>query len=450
MSVTDVVMESKLEPIDLPERPENLPPAFHLMAKPIGPICNLDCSYCFYLKKEKYWPERHSWRMSDEILEQYVKQYIEAHQVNEVNFAWQGGEPTLMGVDFFRRAVELQRKYARPGMNISNAFQTNGTLLDDEWGEFLHENNFLIGISIDGPPKMHDQYRLDKGGKPTSGQVIAGLRMLQKHKVEHNILCVVNRTNSEHPKEVYNYFKELGAEFMQFIPIVEMVGDMGEEGDNLTTSRSVRPEQYGRFLCGIFDEWVVQDIGRIFVQIFDIALEAWMGYIPSLCIFNETCGDAMIIEHNGDIYSCDHYVFPDYRLGNIMEEPLGEMVASPFQRKFGTDKKNKLPKQCQECDVRFVCNGGCPKNRFRTTADGEPGLNYLCAGYMRFFRHIDYPMRLMAQALRQRQPANVIMPIMQQRRAQQMEQDERTVGRNAPCPCGSGKKYKQCCLKKMG
>lgn len=417
---------------------KNLPPAFHLMAKPIGPICNLDCTYCFYLDKEDLYPKRHSFRMTDEVLEAYVRQYIEAHQVDEVNFAWQGGEPTLMGVDFFRRAVELQEKYKKPGMRIHNAFQTNGTLLDDEWGEFLHEHGFLIGISIDGPPKLHDKYRLDKGGKPSSGKVLRGLRILQKHQVEYNILCVVNRHNADYPVDVYRYFKGLGARFMQFIPIVERVDE------KRVSPRSVRGDQYGRFLCRVFDEWVVNDIGEVFVQIFDIALEGWMGYVPSLCVFNETCGDAMIIEHNGDIYSCDHFVFPEYKLGNLLETPLPEMVASPFQRKFGTDKRDELPQYCQQCEVRFVCNGGCPKNRFRKTPDGEPGLNYLCAGYKRFFTHIDKPMRLMAQALHSGRPAASIMPLM---RAQEPA-DSKPVGRNSPCPCGSGRKYKQCCLRK--
>ncbi len=419
------------------ERPEGLPPAFHLMAKPIGPICNLDCAYCFYLKKEEYYPEKHSWRMTDEVLEAYVRQYIEAQQTNDVNFAWQGGEPTLMGVDFFRRAVELQEKYRRPGMRILNAFQTNGTLLDDEWGEFLHEHHFLIGISIDGPPRLHDRYRLDKGGKPSSGRAIRGLRMLQKHKVEYNILCVVNALNGDYPLDVYGYFKQLGAQFIQFIPIVERIDE------TRVSKRSVRPEQYGRFLCKIFDEWVLNDIGQIFVQIFDIALEAWLGFVPSLCVFNETCGDAMIIEHNGDIYSCDHFVFPEYKLGNLMEDPLEQMVASPFQRGFGTDKRDALPGQCRECEVRFACNGGCPKNRFRNASNGESGLSYLCAGYKRFFKHINEPMQMMAHALNAGRPAASIMPLMRPGKPL----PAKPVGRNAPCPCGSGKKYKQCCLR---
>ena len=425
------------------------PRAFHVMTKPIGPICNLDCEYCFYLDKEELYPETRSFRMNDEVLENYVKQYIEAQEVNEVTFAWQGGEPTLMGVDFFRQAIRYQQKYRRPGMQIQNSFQTNATLLDDEWGEFFKRNKFLIGVSIDGPPEIHDKYRYDKRGRPSSEQVIRGLRILQQYKVDYNILCVVNKHNAEHPKEVYNYFKELGAEFMQFIPAVEHFG-----GKNVSP-RSVTARQYGKFLCSIFDEWVVNDIGRIFVQIFDVALEAWLGYNPSLCVFNETCGDALAIEHNGDLYSCDHFVTPDYHVGNIAENTVAEMVDSTFQRKFGTDKRDTLPEYCRSCEVKFVCNGGCPKNRFIKTPTGEDGLNYLCAGYKQFFNHIDEPMKMMAAALQAGRPANSIMPILRQRQQEKTQsntpiavQASQKVGRNSPCPCGSGQKYKQCCLKK--
>ena len=425
------------------------PRAFHVMTKPIGPICNLDCEYCFYLDKEKLYPETRSFRMDDAVLENYVKQYIEAQEVNEVTFAWQGGEPTLMGVGFFRQAIRYQQKYRRPGMQIQNSFQTNATLLDDEWGEFFKRNKFLIGVSIDGPPEIHDKYRYDKRGHPSSEQVIRGLRILQQHKVDYNILCVVNKHNAEYPKEVYTYFKELGAEFMQFIPAVEHFG-----GKNVSP-RTVTARQYGKFLCAIFDEWVVKDIGRIFVQIFDVALEAWLGYNPSLCVFNETCGDALAIEHNGDLYSCDHFVTPDYHVGNIAENTIAEMVDSTFQRKFGTDKRDTLPEYCRSCEVKFVCNGGCPKNRFIKTPTGEDGLNYLCAGYKQFFNHIDEPMKMMAAALQAGRPANSIIPILRQRRQEKAQvntpiatQAAQKIGRNSPCPCGSGRKYKQCCLNK--
>lgn len=427
------------------------PRAFHVMTKPIGPICNLDCEYCFYLDKEKLYPDTGSFRMNDEILENYVKQYIEAQQVNEVTFAWQGGEPTLMGVDFFRRAVAYQKKYRRTGMTIQNSFQTNATLLDDEWGAFFKQNNFLIGVSIDGPPEIHDKYRYDKRGRSSSEQVLSGLRVLQKHKVDYNVLCVVNRHNAEYPKQVYAYFKELGVAFMQFIPAVEHFGGKPENPN--VSPRSVTARQYGKFLCQIFDEWVVNDIGEIFVQIFDVALEAWMGYTPSLCVFNETCGDALALEHNGDLYSCDHFVTPDYHVGNITETSITELVDSDFQRKFGTDKRDTLPEYCRTCEVKFVCNGGCPKNRFIKTPTGEDGLNYLCAGYKQFFKHIDEPMKMMATALQRGMPANSIMPSLRERRnaaknpTMPTQATTAKVGRNSPCPCGSGRKYKQCCLR---
>ena len=414
------------------------PRAFHVMTKPIGAICNLDCEYCFYLDKENLYPNTRSFRMTDEVLENYVRQYIESQQVNEITFAWQGGEPTLMGVDFFRRAVEYQEKYRRVGTRIQNTFQTNATLLNDEWCRFFKQNNFLIGISIDGPPELHDKYRYDKRGKPSSDDVLRGLRFLQKHQVDYNVLCVVNSHNADYPLEVYRYFKELGTQFMQFIPAVEHVDEKG------VTDRTVRAAQYGKFLCAIFDEWVVNDIGKIFVQIFDVALEAWLGYNPSLCIFNETCGNAMAIEHNGDLYSCDHYVDPEYFLGNVTETPMEALVESTFQRKFGTDKRDTLPQYCLDCEVRFVCNGGCPKNRFIKTPSGEDGLNYLCAGYKQFFNHIDRPMKMMAEALQAGRPADSIMPLLRPKPV--VDIGPQKVGRNSPCPCGSGKKYKQCCL----
>ena len=425
-----------------PEKGEKMmedtaPRAFHVMTKPIGAICNLDCEYCFYLDKENLYPDTRSFRMTDEVLKNYVRQYIESQQVNEITFAWQGGEPTLMGVDFFRRAVEYQQEYRRVGTHIQNTFQTNATLLNDEWCTFFKQNNFLIGISIDGPPELHDKYRYDKRGRPSSDDVIRGLRFLQKHQVDYNILCVVNSHNADYPLEVYRYFKELGAQFMQFIPAVERVEEKG------VTDRTVRAAQYGKFLCAIFDEWVVNDIGKIFVQIFDVALEAWLGYNPSLCIFNETCGNAMAIEHNGDLYSCDHYVDPEYFLGNVMDSPMEALVESTFQRKFGTDKRDTLPQYCLDCEVRFVCNGGCPKNRFIKTPSGEDGLNYLCAGYKQFFNHIDRPMKMMAEALQAGRPADSIMPLLRPKPVASTQK----VGRNSPCPCGSGKKYKQCCLK---
>ena len=385
---------------------------FHVMTKPIGAICNLDCEYCYYLEKEELYPETKSFRMEDSTLENYIRQYIETQStLSEITFAWQGGEPTLMGIDFFRKAVELQDKYRRSGMTIRNSLQTNATIINDEWAIFFKENNFLIGISIDGPPKLHDHYRFDKKGDPSSADVIRGLRLFQKHEVDYNILCVVNNYNGDYPVQIYNYFKGLGAQFMQFIPIVEHFGDGSE-----VSPRSINPKQYGRFLCAVFDEWVKEDIGKIFIQIFDVSLEAWLGFKPSLCIFNETCGDAMAMEHNGDVYACDHYVTPEYLVGNIEETPISDIINLPFQRKFGEDKKDTLPPYCLDCEVRFVCNGGCPKNRFIDTPNGDPGLNYLCEGYKMFFNHIDAPMKLMAVALENGQTADSIIPIMQKQK----------------------------------
>ncbi len=429
------------------------PRAFHVMAKPAGPLCNLDCTYCFYLEKEKLYPGTRKWAMNDEVLEAYVKQLIESQNVPTIQFAWQGGEPTTLGVDFFRKAMELQKKYAN-GKEIANAFQTNGVLLDDEWGEFLAENNFLVGLSVDGPKHCHDYYRVDKGGKPTFDRVMRGLEVLKKHEVEFNTLTCVQRHSSKRPLEVYRFLKEIGSGFMQFIPIVERgAKEPGPDGlvlvspdtpaEARVTPWSVEPEQYGSFLCAVFDEWVRRDVGKYFVQIFDIALEAWMGYDPSLCVFRQTCGDAMAIEHNGDLYSCDHYVYPENKLGNILEENMAALAGSDQQRQFGANKKTTLPAYCQSCSVRFACNGECPKHRFIRTPDGEEGLNYLCAGYKKFFNHIDPYMRFMAQELRaQRPPANVMAWVARR--------DLERAGRksphpNDPCVCGSGKKYKKCC-----
>jgi uncharacterized protein len=423
------------------------PAAFHVMMKPRGAICNLDCEYCYFLSKERLYPGSR-FRMADDLLEEYTRQYIEAQRVPEVTFAWQGGEPTLMGLDFFKRAVELQQKYCKPGMQIHNALQTNGTLLDDDWCRFFHQHDFLIGLSVDGPQALHDAYRVDKGGKPTFAKVMEGLRLMQKHKVEFNILTTVHAANAGHPVEVYRFLRdEAKTQFMQFIPIVERQNETGyQEGDEVT-NRSVTAEQYGRFLCAIFDEWVRRDVGRVFVQIFDVALAAWTGNRPGLCIFEETCGNALAMEHNGDLFSCDHYVEPAYLLGNINEIPLIEMVASEKQRQFGLDKRDTLPRYCRECEVRFVCNGGCPKDRILLTPDGEPGLNMLCAGYRAFFNYIDQPMRFMANELsKQRPPANIMNFLAQQEAAQQ--QKFAAANRNDPCPCGSGRKFKQCHGKK--
>lgn len=419
------------------------PTAFHVMTKPRGAICNLDCKYCYFLSKEKLYPNS-KFRMSDNMLEEYIRQYIDAQQINEVNFAWQGGEPTLMGVDFFRQAVSYQQKHKKPKMRIQNALQTNAVTLDDEWAEFFAENDFLIGVSLDGPKHIHDFYRVDKGGNPTFDKVIAGLDLLKKHGVEFNILTTVHAANEKHGREVYQFMRdEVGTQFMQFIPIVERDNDTGyQEGDDVK-DRSVGGAQYGQFLIDMYEEWVRHDVGKVYVQIFDIALSAWIGQAPGLCIFDETCGLAMAMEHNGDVYSCDHYVEPDYKLGNIMDISLSDIVVMDAQQKFGQDKRDTLPQYCLDCEVKFVCNGGCPKNRFIQTPDGEDGLNYLCEGYRAFFNHIRPTMNFMGSELSQRRPpANVMFQMAKY--DEELDKAFAKAGRNDPCPCGSGKKYKKC------
>jgi uncharacterized protein len=417
-------------------RPATAPPGFHLLAKPTGAVCNLDCTYCFFLSKEALYPGS-KFRMADDLLELYIKQLLESHMTPSVTIAWQGGEPTLMGVEFFRRSIELVEHYRRPEQIIEHTIQTNGTKLDDEWCEFFREHNFLVGLSMDGPPDIHDAYRVDKGGKPTHHRVLVAARLLAQHEVDVNILCTVNAANEARGLEVYRYFRdEVGARYLQFIPIVERAtpeslpaanagwGTRGREvrplytlDGSLVTERSVSAEGWGAFLEQIFDEWIVRDVGTVFVQIFDAALASWVGAPPAVCIFSETCGNALTIEHTGDVFSCDHFVEPKYLLGNIREKHLLTMVASPEQRKFGTDKRDTLPRYCQECPVKFACHGECPRNRFIDTPDGEPGLNYLCAGYLSFFKHIDRPMYLMADLLRRGRYADEVMPIFAAERA---------------------------------
>ncbi|HEX9048748.1 MAG TPA: anaerobic sulfatase maturase [Verrucomicrobiae bacterium] len=411
---------------------------FHILTKPVGPICNLDCKYCFYLEKEKLYPGEAQWRMSDAVLTEYIRQYIQSQPQAEINFAWQGGEPTLLGVGFFRKVIALQQQFAG-GKAICNAIQTNGTLLDEEWCAFLAQHKFLVGLSVDGPAALHDQYRVDKRQQPTFDKVMRGLELLKKHGVEFNTLTVVNRSNAQHPLEVYRFLKGIGSQFLQFIPLVERTAPDGgqpsgaqlaeppelhgyggiverrqqvvEMGPDATTvtSWSVEAKSYGDFLCAIFDEWVRHDVGKTFVQLFDVALGNWLGLGASLCVFAEKCGAALAIEHNGDVYSCDHYVYPRWKLGNVMNQALGSMRNSPRQIQFGHDKSDALPKFCRECEVRFACNGECPKHRFCHTPDGEAGLNYLCAGYKKFFRHIDPYMKRMAWLLQNnRAPAEIM------------------------------------------
>jgi uncharacterized protein len=418
-----------------------------VLAKPTGSACNLNCSYCFYLKKELLYPGG-NFRMSDEVLENYVRQLIESHRSDKVTVAWQGGEPTLMGVDFYRRAIELQEKYRRPGMTFENTLQTNGTLLNDEWCEFFRENDFLIGISIDGTRELHDAHRMDRTGAATFDRVMKGLRLLQKHRVEYNVLVTINHVNANHPLEVYQFLRdEAGATWMQFIPAIERLTEgsvtMRQQGTTVS-DRSVESEQWGNFLIAVFDEWVRRDVGKIFVQTFEAAVRNWLGMGSSgMCVFDPVCGHGLVLEHNGDLYSCDHFVEPAYLLGNILRQHMIDLVGSKRQRKFGRDKFDTLPLSCRQCEVRFACHGECPKNRFLTTKDGELGLNYLCHGYKAFFQHIDKPAQIMAQLIRRGSPAEQVMQVLDQEYAKQAEAFSK-VGRNEPCPCGSGLKFKKC------
>ncbi len=410
--------------------PRNAPSSFHVLAKPTGAVCNLDCKYCFFLSKDTLYPDS-QFRMADDVLEAYVKQVIESQREPHITIAWQGGEPTLMGLDFFRRAMTLVQKYRRPGMTLEHTIQTNGILMNEEWCEFLRTNNFLVGLSVDGPREMHDAYRVDKGGAPTFDKVMRAARLMQQHKVEFNVLCTVHAANVDHPLKVYRFFRdELKTQFVQFIPIVERATpellEIANEGwgesnrarplytqnGSLVTERTVKSEQWGQFLIAIFDEWVRHDVGDVYIQLFESALASWMGMPASLCIFAKTCGNALALEHNGDLYSCDHFVEPKFLLGNIKEQHLVQLVASDKQRKFGNDKQDSLPRYCRECEVKFACNGECPRNRFIQTPDGEPGLNYLCAGYKAFFKHVDHPMKLMMNLLLRGRDAPDVMEIL--------------------------------------
>jgi uncharacterized protein len=348
--------------------------------------------------------------MGNATLENFVRQYIDAQPIPEVTFSWQGGEPTLMGLSFFKKAVALQKKYCKPGMRISNTLQTNGTTLDDDWCSFFKQHDFLIGLSLDGPKEMHDAYRVDKGGQTTYDRVLAGLALLKKHGVDFNILTTVNAANVNYPLETYQFLRDdIGAAFIQFIPIVERKNQNGFQQGNQVTNRSVTGKEYGQFLISIFNEWVEKDVGKVYVQIFDVALGVWYGQSAGLCIFGETCGTALAMEHNGDVYSCDHYVEPKYLLGNIMKQEMSDLVGNQKQIEFGMDKRNTLPDYCQKCEVKFMCNGGCPKNRILETPDGEFGLNYLCEGYKSFFNHIDEPMKIMVNLLKKgRAPAEIM------------------------------------------
>lgn len=391
------------------------------MAKPAGPACNLRCSYCFYLEKKDLFGRSQATRMTEDTLEMFVREYIRSHDAAaEIVFAWQGGEPTLRGLDFFRHVVELQRRYA-DGRTITNALQTNGMLIDDEWAQFLAAHQFLVGISIDGPPEVHDAYRVDAGSRPTSARVLEGLARLQAHAVEFNTLTVVSSLNAKQPLKVYRYLKEIGSHYLQFIPLVErrlrtqqagaLAGppERGRLWEAEVTKWSVSPVAYGRFLTAIFDEWVRHDVGSTFVQLFDSTLHTWMEGHATMCVFAQTCGRQLAMEHDGTVYACDHYVYPKYRIGRLGEQSLAQMLESPAQLAFGDAKRAALPAQCRKCDVLAACRGGCPKHRFLQAADGEPGLNYLCASYRHFFLHVAPHMQAMGTLLRQgRAPAEIM------------------------------------------
>ncbi len=425
------------------DEPTSGPRGFHVLAKPTGAACNLNCAYCFFLSKERLYPKSR-FRMSDDVLDAYLHQYLAA-QRGAATIAWQGGEPTLMGLDFFRRSIAREQRIAPPDLIIEHTLQTNGTLIDEAWCEFFRENRFLVGLSLDGPRELHDAYRRNKKGGPTFDNVMRAAKLMREHGVDFNILVAVHAANADHPLDVYRFFRdEVGAEFMQFIPIVERDNATGFQEGDAVTERSVTADQWGRFLTTIFDEWVRRDIGRVYVQFFDAALAAWAGEPPALCIFAPTCGTALALEHTGDLYSCDHFVEPRYLLGNILDTPMRELVASDKQRQFGLAKLETLPRYCLECSVRFACHGECPKNRFMTAPDGDPGLNYLCAGYKEFFTHVAQPMQIMTDLLRRDLAPAEIMRMYAAEDGQRLRRAFATARRNDPCPCGSGRKYKRC------
>lgn len=393
----------------------------YVMLKPAGAHCNLACKYCYYLEKNKLYPTAQRHLMSDEMLEQFTREYIEAQTMNQVLFTWHGGEPLLRSLDFYRKALSLQQKYAG-GRRIDNVIQTNGTLLTDEWCEFFAQNHWLVGISIDGPQPDHDHYRLTAAGKPSWKKVMQGIKLLKKHGVEWNAMAVVNAYNANHPLEFYRFFKENGCQFLQFTPIVERLtrhedgrtlASLADKDEISLSEASVAPEQWGYFLCAIFDEWVRKDVGRIFVEIFDCTLANWMGISPGICAYSKECGHAGVMEHNGDVYSCDHFVFPEYKLGNIRDHSLIDMLYGEQQQEFSRLKHSSLPRQCKECDMEFACHGECPKNRFMKDKYGDSGLNYLCPGYYHYYQHVAPYMDYMKQELMSQRPPSNIMKVVQ-------------------------------------
>ena len=392
----------------------------YVMLKPAGAHCNLACKYCYYLEKNKLYPTAQRHLMSDEMLEQFTREYIEAQTMNQVLFTWHGGEPLLRSIDFYRKALSLQQKYAG-GRCIDNVIQTNGTLLTDEWCEFFAQNHWLVGISIDGPQPYHDHYRLTAAGKPSWQKVMQGIKLLKKHGVEWNAMAVVNAYNANHPLEFYRFFKENGCQFLQFTPIVERqtrhedgrtLASLADKNEIPLSEASVTPEQWGYFLCAIFDEWVRKDVGKIFVEIFDCTLANWMGVSPGICAYSKECGHAGVMEHNGDVYSCDHFVFPEYKLGNIRDHSLIDMLYGEQQQEFSRLKHSSLPHQCKECDMEFACHGECPKNRFMKDKYGDSGLNYLCPGYYHYYQHVAPYMDYMKQELMSQRPPSNIMKVV--------------------------------------
>jgi uncharacterized protein len=400
---------------------------FQVFVKPAGATCNLDCQYCYYRDKRSLYPDTGVFRMPESLLEEYIVQHIEASPGPEIDFSWHGGEPTTLGVDFFRKAVELQRKHRPAGWRIRNGIQTNGVLLDEEWCRFLAAEDFRIGLSLDGPAELHDAYRVTRGGQPTHRQAMRGYDLLRRHGVPTDMVCVVHNLNVRYPLTVYRFFREIGCRYLGFLPVVERAPETPDGVGPYTPSA----EAYGTFLCKIFDEWIERDAGRIAVQTFEEAARPALGLEHSLCVFRETCGQIPVLEHNGDFFPCDHFVDREHRLGNIRETPLGELLESLAQRIFGEDKRDSLSRYCRDCEVLAMCNGGCPKYRFIRTPDGDPGLNYLCAGLKRFFLHSRAPLERMASSGQGQAPGPRTAP--------------GKVGRNDPCPCGSGLKYKKCC-----
>ena len=389
----------------------------YVMLKPAGAHCNLACKYCYYLEKNNLYQNSHRHLMTDEMLEQFTREYIEAQTMPQVLFTWHGGEPLMRSIDFYKKALALQKKYAH-GKQIDNVIQTNGTLLTDEWCEFFAKNHWLVGISIDGPQEYHDHYRVTPAEKPSWEKVMQGIQLLKKHRVEWNAMAVVNAYNAEHPLEFYHFFRDNGCQYLQFTPIVERLTEH-EDGRTLASladdreiplaDASVTPQQWGNFLCTIFDDWVRHDVGKTFVEIFDCTLANWMGVLPGICAYSKECGHAGVMEHNGDVYSCDHFVFPEYKLGNIKDQSLIDMLYGEKQQAFSRLKHTSLPRQCKECDMEFACHGECPKNRFEKDKYGEPGLNYLCQGYYQYYSYVAPYMDFMKrELLAQRPPANIM------------------------------------------